>query len=352
MRGTRGRLAGVARMRDGERTHAGVSVPRPHGGGPARAILRRLAAALLILVGTVLVVYLGRDGYADNQGNPLSLLDAAYYATVSLSTTGYGDIAPLTPSARLVNVLVVTPARVIFLIVLVGTTLEVLTERSREAFRVERWRRRVDQHVVVVGYGVKGRSAVRALREDGVPAEQIVVVDPDRRALTDAGRDGYTTVVGSGTHSAVLREALADRAHAVIIATNSDEANVLITLTARELAPNAVISAAVREAENIPLLRRGGADQVVTSSDAAGRMLGLATRSPQVVDVFEDLLTSDAGLRLAERPAAADEVGRGPRECSDPVLAVIRDGRLLRFDDPAATPIHAGDRLITVRDVG
>ncbi|OAA22315.1 voltage-gated potassium channel [Frankia sp. EI5c] len=341
----------MARGDEVERAHAGVSVPRPRE-GPGRAIARRLVLALAILVGTVVVVYLGRDGYADNQGNPLSLLDAAYYATVSLSTTGYGDIAPITPSARLVNVLVVTPARVIFLILLVGTTLEVLTERSREAFRVGRWRRRVDQHVVVVGYGVKGRSAVRALREDGVPLERIVVVDSDHRALADAGRDGLTTVVGSGTRAAVLREALTDRAQAVIIATNSDEANVLITLTARELAPKAVISVSVREAENIPLLRRGGADQVVTSSDAAGRMLGLATRSPRVVDVVEDLLTSDVGLRLAERPATEGEIGRGPRECVDPVLALVRGGRLLLFDDPTANPIQPGDRLVTVRDVG
>ncbi|CAO5242361.1 potassium channel family protein [Frankia sp. AgKG'84/4] len=339
--------------RDGEveRARAWISVPRPRG-GPGTAIARRLALAVLIMLGTVMVVYLDRDGYADNQGNPLSLLDAIYYATVSLSTTGYGDIAPITPSARLVNVLVLTPARVIFLIVLVGTTLEALTERSREAFRVGRWRRRVDQHVVVVGFGVKGRSAVRALLEDGMAREQIVVVDADPRALADAGRDGLTTVVGSGTRAAVLQEALAERARAVIVATNSDEANVLITLTARNLAPAAVISAAVREAENIPLLRRGGADQVVTSSDAAGRMLGLATRSPRIVDVFEDLLTSDVGLRLAERPAVEHEIGRGPRECADPVLAVVRDGRLLRFDDPAAAPIRARDRLITVRDVG
>lgn len=340
-------------MRGGgiRRAHLGVSVPRKQE-GPGRAITRRLLLALAIMIGTIAVVYFGRDGYADNQGNPLSLLDAAYYATVSLSTTGYGDIAPITPSARLVNVLVVTPARVIFLILLVGTTLEALTESSREAFRVERWRRRVDQHVVVVGYGVKGRSAVRALREDGVPAEGIVVVDPDARALADAGREGITTVLGSGTRTAVLREALTERAQAVIIATNSDEVNVLITLTARDLAPSAVISTSVREAENIPLLRRGGADQVVTSSDAAGRMLGLATRNPRIVDVVEDLLTTDVGLRLAERPASEHEIGHAPRECADPVLAIVRGPRLLRFDDPDATPIRAGDSLITVRNVG
>ena len=60
----------------------------------------------------------------------MPLLDCVYYATVSLSTTGYGDITPLTPSARLVNVLVITPMRIAFLIVLIGTTVETLTTQD------------------------------------------------------------------------------------------------------------------------------------------------------------------------------------------------------------------------------
>ncbi|HEY1968583.1 MAG TPA: potassium channel family protein, partial [Pseudonocardia sp.] len=115
---------------------------------PIAAITRRIGAALLILAITVVVVYLGRDGYRDVNGDGLSLLDAVYYATVSLSTTGYGDITPVTEQARLINILVLTPLRLLFLIVLVGTTLELLTERSRQAFTVQRWRSRVHDHVV------------------------------------------------------------------------------------------------------------------------------------------------------------------------------------------------------------
>jgi len=56
----------------------------------------------------------------------VSLLDASYQATVT-ATTGYGDIAPISPAARAWTALAVTPRRILFLIVLVGTTLEVLT---------------------------------------------------------------------------------------------------------------------------------------------------------------------------------------------------------------------------------
>ena len=94
----------------------------------ASAFSARIIYATLALFAAVLIVYLDRDGYRDVQDNRLSFLDCLYYATVSLSTTGYGDITPFTPEARLVNVLVITPLRIAFLIVLIGTTVETLTD--------------------------------------------------------------------------------------------------------------------------------------------------------------------------------------------------------------------------------
>jgi voltage-gated potassium channel len=319
--------------------------------GPVRSIVKRVIGALAALVAAVLIVYLDRDGYRDVNGDGLSLLDCVYYATVSLSTTGYGDIAPASASARLVNVLVITPLRVLFLIVLVGTTLEVLTERSRQAFRIQKWRSKVRDHVVVIGYGTKGRSAVSALLGDGVAPSAIVVVDTAQQALEAASAIGLVTVHGSGTRNDVLRVAGVPKARAVVVAANRDDTSVLVTLTARELAPKAQIVASVRERENEHLLRQSGADSVVVSSETAGRLLGMATATPSVVDMVEDLLTPDAGLAITERDVEPAEVGGSPRHLSDIVLGVVRGGKLYRVDAPEADAIEAGDRLLYVRKV-
>ncbi|TVT56388.1 potassium channel family protein [Amycolatopsis rhizosphaerae] len=319
---------------------------------PLRSIARRIVYALLALVAAVLIVYADRDGYRDANGDGLSLLDSFYYATVSLSTTGYGDVTPVTDSARLINVLVITPLRVLFLIVLVGTTLEVLTERSRQAFRIQKWRSKVRDHVVVVGFGTKGRSAVKALLSDeNLEPNRVVVVDTDQQALDTAGALGLVTVHGTGTRSDVLRVAGVQRARAVVVATNRDDSAVLTTLTARELAPKAHIVASVREAENVHLLKQSGADQVVVSSETAGRLLGMATSTPVVVDMVEDLLTPESGLAIAERAIEPSEEGGSPRHLSDIVLGVVRDGVLYRVDSPQVDAIEPGDRLLYVRKV-
>jgi voltage-gated potassium channel len=316
---------------------------------PIRQVWRRVVIAAVVLVLTVLLVYLDRNGYRDNDRVGLSLLDSIYYATVTLSTTGYGDITPISSSARLVNIVVITPLRVLFLIVLIGTTLEALTTRTREEFRIRRWRSRLRQHVIVCGYGTKGRSAIRSLRATGTPDDHIVVVDPDPRAVEEANLAGFTGIVGDAGRTEVLRRASVERARAVIVAANRDDAAVLITLTVRKLNPTVPITTSVREEENADLLRQSGATMIVTTSATAGRLLGVSTDAPQVVSVVEDLLTGGEGLDLIQRRATADEVGLSPRQLHDIVLSVTRGGRTLRFDDPLIGTLQHEDVLVVVR---
>lgn len=323
-------------------------MPRGAPVPPLLAIGRRVGIAIAIVIVNWVVVLVERGGYNDSADGHVSVVDALYYTTVTLSTTGYGDITPVSTSARLLNALVVTPMRFLFVLVLVGTTIQVLTERSREEFRVSRWRSRVQDHVVVCGYGTKGRSAVRALIQQGVPADRVVVVETDPDELRTAAADGLVTVSGSSTSDAVLREAEVDRARAVVVAVNRDDTAVLTTLTVRQLAPRATVVAAVREEENADLLLQSGATSVITSSAATGRLLGLATESPQAVAVVEDLIAVGTGLDLLEREVTPDEVGRSPMAGGVPVLAVVRGGRTLAYDDPACTVLQAADRIVYV----
>jgi voltage-gated potassium channel len=327
-----------------------VSLPDPER-SPWWALGQRLLAALAILVGTVLLVYFDNDGYIDGNDPTgyVSFVDSIYYTTVTLSTTGYGDIAPVTPEARLVNAFVITPARIAFLVLLIGTTLEVLASQGREIYRIARWRKHMGQHVVIVGYGTKGRSAVETLINNGQEREAIVVVDPSPVALQDAHADGLAVVTGDATRREVLRRAGVSDASHVIITTNRDDSNVLTTLTARQLNPEAWIVAAVREQENVPLMRQSGANSVITSSDAVGRLLGLSSLSPTLGSVMEDLLTYGEGLEVAERDLLVTEVGRQPQSLPDQVIGVVRDEKVYRYFDPVVTQLARGDRLIVVR---
>ncbi|AZS86117.1 potassium channel family protein [Streptomyces griseoviridis] len=338
----------IARQADEHLVTHRVKLPRKVVDRPIRQVGKRLMMALLVLVATAFIVYFDRDGYTDNSDRSVDLLDSFYYATVTLSTTGYGDITPVSDGARLTNIFVITPLRVIFLIILVGTTLEVLTERTREEWRLNRWRSVLRDHTVVIGFGTKGRSAIQTVCATGLKKEQVVVVDPSSKVIDVATAEGYAGVVGDATRSDVLKRAELQRARQIIIATQRDDTAVLVTLTARQLNRNAKIVAAVREEENAPLLKQSGADAVITSASAAGRLLGLSVLSPAAGMVMEDLIQQGSGLDMVERPVIKAEVGRRPKETDDLVVSVVRGHRVLGYDDPDVGTIQLTDRLITI----
>lgn len=314
---------------------------------PFRAIAQRVAIGTGVLLLIAVLVWLDRDGYSDSVDDQVSFLDALYYATVSASTTGFGDIAPVSDAARTVNTLVITPLRVLFVVVLVGSTLEVATRTSRHRRRVLRWQDGITDHTVVVGFGTMGRAGVGRLLANGSPRESVVVVADDADTVADATAEGFVAVNGDATQQEVLRAAVADRACCVIVAIPDDATAVLATLTARQLSPTNRIVVAVEEEQNAALLHDSGADAVMVTSDAAGRQLALSVASPIVGELYEQLLNPGRGIDLAERPVRPDEVGLSVRALQDAVVAVVRDGHV-RLEPREGLLLAEGDRLAVI----
>lgn len=312
---------------------------------PLRTVFRRVLAAVGLIVLIALVVYLGRAGYTDAYDGDVTLLDAFYYATVSVTTTGYGDIVPVSNGARSMTIFVVTPFRVAFLILVVSATVEVLAATSRYRIRVQRWRRTMRDHYVICGFGTKGRSSAATLASQGIPGDHIVVVDLDSLAIEEANRQGYTAVAGDCTRESVLRRAQLERAKGIVVAVDRDDTAVLASLTARLLNENARLVAAVRQEENSRILRSTGASVVITSDEATGRLLGLALDSPYQAALIEDLLMIGQGVDLVEGDVDEGDVGQ---EAPDGTVAIIRGGRLM----PTPDRLQSGDRLLRVQENG
>ena len=317
---------------------------------PSAAVLRRIGLAVGLVLFVAVVVRVGQSGYDDVTGDPISFLDALYYASVTVTTTGYGDISAVSSGARLATILLITPARILFLILVVSTTVEVLTEQSRILRAKQQWRQQVDNHTIICGYGATGHSAARDLLLRGVDPSEIVVVDLDEEAVIDGTRQGFVGVVGDATRTDVLEQAGIRRARNIVVAPNRDDTAVLITLTARELNSEAHIVAGGREQENLHLLRQGGADEVIDATAAIGRMLGLSTENPSAVVVLDDLLDAGQGLELVElqckvagRPAVPDNAT---------LIAIIRNGTRLPQAQVRPESIAANDSIVVLRDRG
>ncbi len=326
-----------------------IRLPQPRR-APGAAVARRVGLAVGLVLFIAIVVRLGRDGYVDVADGPISFLDALYYASVTVTTTGYGDITAVSSGARLATIILITPARIVFLILVVGTTVEVLTEQSRQLLAARRWRTTLQDHHVICGFGQTGQAVALDLLAREVPIDKIVAIDTDPAALDECERMGIVGIRGDATRNAVLDQAGVQDAKAVIITPNRDDTAVLITLSVREMNATVRLVAGAREQENIHFLEQGGADEVIDATATVGRFLGLGTQTDGAVDVVNDLLDAAGGLVLVEVEPVLGADGRywAPNGCE--VVAAMRDGNRLPSSVLQNGDILATDRLVVLQD--
>jgi len=214
--------------------------------------------------------------------------------------------------------------------------------------------KRLKDHVIVCGYGAPGRAAVKELLLQGTPPEQVVVLDTDEEALRDAVETNVVAVDGDAAEESVLRSVAIDRAAFVIVCAGRDDTAVLIALTAHDLNPSATLIATCREEENVKLLQRSGANIIVSPAIAGGNLLAAATRRAHLVETMQDILSVGGTMRLDERRAEPEEVGKHPSELKN--LSVIRVYRGNRHYNVGEFPVlEPDDTLVLValaRDSG
>jgi voltage-gated potassium channel len=145
-----------------------LRLPEDH---PGLALARRAGLAVAIIIGVAIFLWFDRDGLRDNAhpDEVMDFVDVFYFTVVSLTTVGYGDIAPITNEARLVNAILLTPIRVFLWALFLGTAYEItlLRLQLREERRMRELHQRLSGHVVVCGYGAKGRAIVAELLAHG-----------------------------------------------------------------------------------------------------------------------------------------------------------------------------------------
>ena len=127
---------------------------------------------------------------------------------------------------------------------------------------------------------------------------------------------------------------------------------MLVTLAVRKLAPNAKLVAAAREQASANVLKQSGADQVITTAEAAGRLLGMQLVHPLAGALMEDLLDPSEGLEVREREVGRAELGVSPDQLArsgEMLLAVKRGDHVYRFNTDGLRVLQKGDTIVTIR---
>jgi voltage-gated potassium channel len=310
----------------------------------------RISAALALIFIVVLIHYFDRSGLVDHHDGHVSFLDVVYFTMISITTTGFGDIAPISDRSRLVEAVIVTPIRFAVIFIFVGTAYNFLIKRSWEKYRMARIQAQLSDHVVVLGFGVSGSEAVNELIERGTDPSNIVVMDANEERLELAEELGCNVIEADASRDESLMAVRIAEAQTVLVSAGRDDASILIVLTVRHLAPNVPISVVVRAADNELLARQAGADNVINPVRFTGLLLAGSAQGSHISDYLADLASVAGRVQLVERPVAAEEIGK---PLSDLVngglgLRIYRSGVAYGFWEDESKALAAGDIVVEI----
>lgn len=310
----------------------------------------RLGLALFLIFLVIMIHWWDRGGLVDNLDGEVSFLDVVYFTMISVTTTGFGDIAPISDRARFVEAVIVTPIRFAVFFIFVGTAYNFIIKRSWENWRMARIQEQLSDHVVVLGYGVSGSEAVGELIERGIDPHCLVVVDPSEDRLAVAEAMGCNIMAADATRDDTLRAVHIKKAQNVLVSAGRDDTSILIVLTVRALAPDVPISVVVRANDNESLARQAGANNVINPVRFTGLLLAGSAKGPHIAEYMADLASVSGRVQLVEREIAQEECGCAISDLASGGrgLRIYRDGQTFGFWEAECQNLRPGDVVVEI----
>lgn len=323
-----------------------------------RELLGRLWKFLALFLG---VYFFAAIAFYFLEGAQFSTMNSFYWAIVTLSTTGYGDIVPNNTGAKILTMGVLFTQIFLlgYLISVIGSTVNDQAQRRALGTLGTDMR----DHSVVLGSNALTQAAIRLLlAEDQKVAAVVERADEVANLKTLAPEDRLFVTYGPPGDREILQRVNVAQAHSVIVGTPDDAENLVAVLNIRTLAPTVRIVVSINRPELRETMRTAGVTYVASPRDMGGRLCASAAFEPDVANVFEDLTAATYDCDVQEYLVYADspittqsleETERMVRKASDClVFGYARpqaDGEFRTVLNPPLTDrMQVGDALIVM----
>jgi voltage-gated potassium channel len=311
-----------------------------------RIFLALAAVAIAIGVGTVAFHLI--EGW--------SLLDSLYVSAQTVTTVGYGDVAPATRNGRIFSTVFMLAGVGVVLYALTTTVQAIVQSELVATFGQRRQTRKMSKlrnHFIICGAGRVGSHLVRGLLGS---AETFMVIERDPQRVAELTGLGVIVMVRDATLEESLQEAGVEHARGLAACLPNDADNVYVVLTARDLNPRLHIVARAAEEQAEAKLIRAGANRVVAPTIIGGHRMAMALTKPAVDDFLGSITANKLELAFEQLEVAPSSTLAGQKlsetnirsDLDIVVVSIRRSSGQILFNPSGEATIESGDILIAI----
>ena len=268
-------------------------------------VFRRARQSILIaLTGFSVIMAIGTVGYKALGGPANSWIDVLYMTFLMIATIGYGGGIEIwhRPELEIFTMAIAFSGVAIMTYFFSSVTAIVLAsdfDKSMRRRRMEKAMKKVRNHYIVCGYGRVGRNVAQELESTN---RHFVAIDEKLEIMESHAekKPGLMFIHGDAADEDTLSEANIEHARGVFAVTGDDSRNLMISLTAKQMAPNLRVVARCNDLRNVEKMKKAGADAIVSPNFTGGMRIASAMIRPHVVSFLDEMLRSEHRLRVEE----------------------------------------------------
>ena len=279
-----------------------------------------LVIVIMLLVTTISLI----EKSANEPFN--SVLDIIYWAIVTISTVGYGDITVHSMISKILAVFLIM-CGVLLMSFTTATFASIFTAtRIKEGMGLKKIE--LENHVVVCGFNDNIEKVILGIITTSTRKNpDIVLVNAQQESENTDLIERFPAakiqfVNGDYTSESTLLRASVNTASSVIIladpgpegTSKPDDRTLLATLAIKSISKDPEVCAELLNAESVPHLRRAGLDQTVVSGEFSGFLLANAVFSPGIPQALREIISIRNGSEIRRESMPRDLVGKTYKE--------------------------------------
>ncbi len=245
---------------------------------------------LLILVAFTILVS-GISIYVfEEQQNPHinTLFDAFYWALVTISTVGYGDIAPVTHEGRSITMIIILVGVGLISFatsILVSAFSEKMGEIRKK--RIIHTAQKLDNYYVICGFTHMAQLLAKRFKREGI---DFLIIDNDPSVVERALAEGYLAICEDATQTDAFRHIDFNHIKAVMALTQTDMHNIYICLNIRSFSKKCFIISNAVDPNTHKKLKLAGADYIISPYITAGFFAAKIIDEPIAIEAINNIL--------------------------------------------------------------